>query len=50
MKVQIANLGGIESPGSPDDFGKPIVEETEKWANVIRAPTSLRRRSASRKS
>ena len=37
MKVQIANLGGIENPGSPDDFGKLIVEETEKWAKLIRA-------------
>jgi tripartite-type tricarboxylate transporter receptor subunit TctC len=37
MKAQIANLGGIEMPGTPDDFGKLIVEETEKWAKVIRA-------------
>src|ERR1700730_1253959 len=31
MKARIANLGGIEMPGTPDDFGKLIVEETEKW-------------------
>jgi tripartite-type tricarboxylate transporter receptor subunit TctC len=37
MKAQIANLGGIEDPGSPADFGKLVVEETEKWAKVIRA-------------
>ena len=37
MKARIANLGGIEMPGTPDDFGKLIVEETEKWAKVIRA-------------
>jgi tripartite-type tricarboxylate transporter receptor subunit TctC len=37
MKAQIANLGGIENPGSPADFGKLMVEETEKWAKVIRA-------------
>jgi hypothetical protein len=24
-------------PGSPADFGKFIVEEIEKWGNVIRA-------------
>jgi tripartite-type tricarboxylate transporter receptor subunit TctC len=37
MKVRIADLGGIETPGSPADFGKLIVEETEKWAKVVRA-------------
>jgi tripartite-type tricarboxylate transporter receptor subunit TctC len=37
MKARIANLGGIEMPGTPDDFGKLIVEETEKWAKVIQA-------------
>jgi tripartite-type tricarboxylate transporter receptor subunit TctC len=37
MKALIANLGGIEMPGTPDDFGKLIVEETEKWAKVVRA-------------
>lgn len=37
IKAQIANLGGIEMPGTPDDFGKLIVEETDKWAKVIRA-------------
>jgi len=37
MKDRIVNLGGIEIPGSPADFGKLLVEETEKWAKVIRA-------------
>jgi tripartite-type tricarboxylate transporter receptor subunit TctC len=37
MKARIADLGGIEMPGTPDDFGKLIVEETEKWAKVVRA-------------
>jgi len=37
IKAQIANLGGIENPGSPADFGRLVVEETEKWAKVIRA-------------
>jgi hypothetical protein len=26
-----------ELPGSPDDFGKLITEETEKWAKVVKA-------------
>jgi hypothetical protein len=30
-------LGGIIIPGSPADFGKVIVEDTEKWAKVIEA-------------
>jgi hypothetical protein len=30
-------LGGTELAGSPTDFGKLIVEETEKWGKVIRA-------------
>ena len=23
-------------PGTPDDFGKMIAEETEKWAKVVK--------------
>jgi tripartite-type tricarboxylate transporter receptor subunit TctC len=37
MKARLADLGGTVLPGSPADFGKLIVEETEKWAKVIRA-------------
>jgi tripartite-type tricarboxylate transporter receptor subunit TctC len=37
MKARLANQGGVALPGSPADFGKIIVEETEKWAKVIRA-------------
>jgi hypothetical protein len=29
--------GKVVSPGSPADYGKFIGEQTEKWANVIRA-------------
>jgi tripartite-type tricarboxylate transporter receptor subunit TctC len=36
-KSQLANLGGTPLAGSPDDFGKLIGEETEKWSKVIRA-------------
>jgi tripartite-type tricarboxylate transporter receptor subunit TctC len=37
MKARLADLGGTVLAGSPADFGKLIVDETEKWANVIRA-------------
>jgi tripartite-type tricarboxylate transporter receptor subunit TctC len=35
MKTQLTDLGTL-LPGSPADFGKLIVEETEKWAKVIK--------------
>jgi tripartite-type tricarboxylate transporter receptor subunit TctC len=37
VRARFADLGGIILPGSPADFGRLIVEETEKWAKVIRA-------------
>jgi tripartite-type tricarboxylate transporter receptor subunit TctC len=37
MKARFVDLGGIVIPGSPADFGKVIVEDTEKWAKVIEA-------------
>ena len=37
MKARLADLGGITIAGSPDDFGKLIADETEKWGKVIRA-------------
>ena len=36
IKVRLADLGGAVLPGSPADFGNLIVEETDKWAKVIR--------------
>ena len=36
MKVQLTDLGGTALRGSPSDFGKLIVEETEKWEIVRR--------------
>jgi hypothetical protein len=30
-------LGATVLQGSPADFGKLIADETEKWANVVRA-------------
>ena len=36
-KARFAELGATVLPGSPGDFGKLIVSETEKWGKVIRA-------------
>jgi tripartite-type tricarboxylate transporter receptor subunit TctC len=37
MKTRLTELGVAALPGSPADFGKLIVSETEKWGKVIRA-------------
>jgi hypothetical protein len=37
LKGQLTDLGSTPLSGSLADFGKLIVEETEKWARVIRA-------------
>jgi tripartite-type tricarboxylate transporter receptor subunit TctC len=37
VKQRFADLGAMALGGSPNDFGKLIVRETEKWAQVIRA-------------
>jgi tripartite-type tricarboxylate transporter receptor subunit TctC len=36
MKARLADLGGTVLPGSPADFGKLVVDETEKWAKVVK--------------
>ena len=36
LQTQFASLGSAVFIGSPADFGKHIVEETEKWGKVIR--------------
>jgi tripartite-type tricarboxylate transporter receptor subunit TctC len=36
MKARITKLGAEPLPGSPAVFGKFIVDETEKWAKVIK--------------
>jgi tripartite-type tricarboxylate transporter receptor subunit TctC len=36
MKARLADLGGTPIPGSPDDYGKLLAAEIEKWAKVIR--------------
>jgi tripartite-type tricarboxylate transporter receptor subunit TctC len=37
LRAKLEELGGAVLPGSPDDFGKHIADEIEKWAKVIRA-------------
>jgi tripartite-type tricarboxylate transporter receptor subunit TctC len=36
MKARLADMGATALPGSPADFGKLIVEETEKWGKVVK--------------
>jgi len=36
LKARFAELGGAVLPGSPEDFAKFIVGETEKWGRVIK--------------
>jgi tripartite-type tricarboxylate transporter receptor subunit TctC len=37
MNARLLDTGGTTLPGSPADFGRLMVRETEKWANVIKA-------------
>jgi tripartite-type tricarboxylate transporter receptor subunit TctC len=37
MRARLADLGTTVFPGSTADFGKFLVEETEKWAKVVKA-------------
>jgi tripartite-type tricarboxylate transporter receptor subunit TctC len=37
IKARLAELGGMLIPGTPQDFGKLVADETEKWAKVIKA-------------
>jgi tripartite-type tricarboxylate transporter receptor subunit TctC len=36
IKARLAELGGTPLAGSPADFGRLIVDETEKWGRVIK--------------
>ncbi len=36
-QAKLAELGGTLIPGSPEDFGKVIAAETDKWAKVVKA-------------
>jgi tripartite-type tricarboxylate transporter receptor subunit TctC len=35
IKEHIASLGGVALPGSPEDYARTIVADTEKWARVV---------------
>jgi tripartite-type tricarboxylate transporter receptor subunit TctC len=37
MRKKIEGIGAIPMSGSAEDFGKVIVEETDKWAKVVHA-------------
>jgi len=37
MRERLAALGGSPIGGTPEDFGKVIASETEKWAKVVAA-------------
>jgi tripartite-type tricarboxylate transporter receptor subunit TctC len=36
IRTRLSDLGSMVSPGSPADFTKLIVAETEKWAKVVK--------------
>ena len=36
MKARLADMGGTTLAGSPADFGRLIVQETEKWGKVVK--------------
>jgi tripartite-type tricarboxylate transporter receptor subunit TctC len=35
MKAKIAEMGGMPMHGTPEDFGKVVASETEKWKKVV---------------
>jgi tripartite-type tricarboxylate transporter receptor subunit TctC len=37
MQAELAELGGILIPGTSENFGKVIADETAKWAKVVQA-------------
>jgi tripartite-type tricarboxylate transporter receptor subunit TctC len=37
MQAKLAQLGGTNISGTPEDFGKLIAGETEKWSKVVAA-------------
>jgi tripartite-type tricarboxylate transporter receptor subunit TctC len=37
VRGRITSLGNVPMPLSPADFGKLLIDDTEKWAKVIRA-------------
>ena len=37
MRERLADVGGAPIPMTPADFGKLIIDETEKWAKVVKS-------------
>jgi tripartite-type tricarboxylate transporter receptor subunit TctC len=37
MRVKLAEFGGVPMPMSPAEFGKFVVDDTAKWAKVVKA-------------
>jgi tripartite-type tricarboxylate transporter receptor subunit TctC len=37
IKTRLADLGGEPLPGSPEDLGRLVADDKEKWAKVIRS-------------
>jgi len=35
MQKKLAELGGTPIPGTPEDFGRTVAAETEKWSKVV---------------
>ena len=35
-KARLADMGGTMLPGPPDNFGRLLASETEKWAKVVK--------------
>jgi tripartite-type tricarboxylate transporter receptor subunit TctC len=37
LKARLLELGGVPMPTTPEEFGKLVAAETEKWSKVVRA-------------
>ncbi|MEI7565335.1 MAG: tripartite tricarboxylate transporter substrate binding protein [Burkholderiaceae bacterium] len=37
MRERLAELGGVPIPGTPEDFGRIIAAETQKWEKVVKS-------------
>jgi len=37
VQAKLAKLGGTSIAGTPEDFGKIVIDETNKWAKVVKA-------------
>ena len=37
VQAKLKEIGGLPVPGTPEDFGKFLANETAKWAKVVHA-------------